>query len=211
MNRAQGAVEMYPDLEDYIAELESQFDSISEERKKQLLKLSGYIRKKNEKEEIPKLNFICTHNSRRSHLAQIWTAVAAHYYGIRGVETYSGGTEATAFNPRAVAAIERAGFEVKNPGGENPRYEVKFSKGAEPLICFSKTFDDAFNPKESFAAVMTCSDADENCPVVPGAEFRIPITYRDPKESDGTDREAETYDRRCFQIGTEMFYMISKV
>lgn len=202
---------MYPALETYIEKMELNFDSIPGQRKESLLKLADYVQSKKEAGQTAKLNFICTHNSRRSHLAQIWTTVAAMYYGMEDIETYSGGTEATAFNPRAVAAIERAGFKVENPGGENPRYIVKFNKKAEPLICISKTFDDDVNPDTSFAAIMTCSDADENCPFVPGAEFRIPITYQDPKESDGTDREEEIYDERCRQIGTEMFYMMSKV
>lgn len=202
---------MNTELKEYIKNLESDFDSIPSERKVRLGELADYIRSKIEKDQAVKLNFICTHNSRRSHLAQIWTALAAYHYGIENIETYSGGTEATAFNPRAVAAMERAGFKVENPGGENPRYKVKFSVKAEPLICFSKTFDDDVNPDAAFAAIMTCSDADENCPFVPGAEFRISITYRDPKESDGTNKEKETYDDRCFQIATEMFYVVSKV
>jgi arsenate reductase len=202
---------MYPKLKEYINEMESNFDSISPERKKQLQQLSNYICGKVDSDQLAKLNFICTHNSRRSHLAQIWTSVAAQYYKIEGIETYSGGTETTAFNPRAVTALKRAGFEIENPGGENPKYNVKFDKDADALICFSKTFDDDINPKKEFAAIMTCSDANENCPFVPGAEFRTPITYVDPKEADGTDREAETYDERCAQIGREMFYMMSKV
>ncbi|WP_421774121.1 protein-tyrosine-phosphatase [Gracilimonas sp.] len=196
-------------LKEYIQKLESGFDSIPDARKENLKKLSDYVKAKTENNQVAKLNFICTHNSRRSHLAQIWTAVAAHHFGIENIETYSGGTEATAFNPRAVAAIERAGFKVGNPGGDNPRYRVTFSEDVEPLICFSKKFDDNVNPDTSFAAVMTCSDADENCPFVPGTEFRISVTYRDPKESDGTDKEKETYDERCVQIAAEMFYMMS--
>ncbi|WP_234573034.1 protein-tyrosine-phosphatase [Rhodohalobacter sp. 614A] len=202
---------MYQKLKAYISELESGFDSIPTSRKEELKKTADYIHSKLEDHKTAKLNFICTHNSRRSHLAQIWTAVAASQYGIGNVETFSGGTEATAFNPRAVAALERAGFRVENPGGDNPEYQVYFHEKAEPLTCFSKTFDDPLNPQKEFAAVMTCSDADENCPFVPGAEFRIPITYRDPKESDGTEQETDIYDERCKQIAAEMFYMMSLV
>lgn len=202
---------MYQKLRAYISELESGFDSIPTSRKEELKKAADYLHSKLENSKTAKLNFICTHNSRRSHLAQIWTAVAASYYGIKNIKTYSGGTEATAFNPRAVAALERTGVKIEKPGGDNPKYQVYFDKKEEPLTCFSKTFDDPVNPGKEFAAVMTCSDADENCPFVPGAEFRIPITYRDPKESDGTDREEHIYDERCKQIGTEMFYMVSLI
>jgi len=202
---------MYSKLKKTITELTQKFDSIPNDRKETLIEVAQYISDElTEKGEV-KLNFICTHNSRRSHLAQIWTQTAATHYKIEGVETYSGGTEGTAFNPRAVAAIERAGFHVKNPVGENPRYEVNFSEDAEPMICFSKKFNDPENPSEHFGAIMTCSDANENCPFVPGTSFRKAVTYRDPKESDGTDREKVMYDERCRQIGTEMFYMISQV
>lgn len=202
---------MYTKLKKYISELESRFDSIPTERKRYLQEVAEYAHSKKESGETTKLNFICTHNSRRSHLAQICTQTAANYYEIEDIETYSGGTEATAFNPRAVDAVERAGFEVKNPGGENPRYKVSFSNDLKPMICFSKKFDDDFNPDKNFAAIMTCSDADENCPFVPGAEFRKPITYTDPKEADGTDREAEVYNERCRQIAKEMLYMMNLV
>lgn len=202
---------MYKKLEEYIEGVKANFASISSSRKENLNEAADYIRSKKETGETVRLNFICTHNSRRSHLAQIWTQAAANYYGIEGIETYSGGTEATAFNPRAVAAIERAGFKVKKPGGENPKYEVSFGEDAQTMICFSKKFDDEYNPDTNFAAIMTCSDADDNCPYVPGTEFRIPITYRDPKESDGTDKEQEVYDERCKQIASEMFYMMRQV
>lgn len=202
---------MYRKLISTIEELKQGFDEISSDRKKRLGEVAGFINNELDENGTVKLNFICTHNSRRSHLAQIWTRTAAEYFGIDGVETYSGGTEATAFNPNAVAAVKRAGFEVENPGGENPKYNVRFSDDADPMICFSKTFDDSANPSTDFAAIMTCSDADENCPFIPGAKFRKPITYRDPKEADGTDQEKETYDERCRQIGTEMLYMMSLV
>ena len=205
------AVEMYTELKEYIGRLEDSFAGIAEERKALLRKVSDYIRTKIERSEAVKLNFICTHNSRRSHLAQLWAGLAAYHYKLENIETYSGGTEATAFNPRAVAAIERAGFKVVNPGGENPKYTVRFDTEQEPFICFSKTFDAPFNPNSGFAAIMTCSDADENCPYVPGTEFKASVTYRDPKESDGTNEEELTYDERCFQIATEMFYMMSQV
>lgn len=202
---------MYSDLTSYILSLENGVSDISGQRKGKLAQLADYIRIKKESGESASLTFICTHNSRRSHLCQIWSAVMAEYVGLDHIETYSGGTEATAFNPRAVAAIERAGFNVEDPGGKNPRYNIFFDEDKKPLICFSKTFDDSYNPREDFAAVMTCTDADENCPFVPGAEKRFSIPYLDPKESDGTPREKETYDKRCRQIAAEMYYLMSRV
>ncbi|WP_069131713.1 low molecular weight phosphatase family protein [Rhodohalobacter halophilus] len=201
----------YEPLESTINSLKKDIESIPNDRKKVLEEVSDYVRNQRDSGNRVKLNFICTHNSRRSHLAQIWTSVAAHHFGMDNIETYSGGTEATAFNPRAVAALDRAGFRIENPGGDNPRYKVHFSDEAEPITCFSKTFDDGFNPSENFAAIMTCSDADENCPFIPGAEKRISVPYRDPKESDGTPDESKTYAERSRQIAAEWFYMMSQV
>ena len=145
-------------------------------------------------------------------MSQIWAATAAAYYGIKdGVNTYSGGTEATAFNPRAVAAMERAGFKVESPGGQNPHYQLTYNKNDQILECWSKKYDDPANANENFAAVMTCSQADKNCPFIPGATLRVPIPYEDPKIADGTAQEVAKYDERCRQIATEMFYMMSQV
>jgi len=144
-------------------------------------------------------------------MAQIWAAASAAHYEIPGVASYSGGTEATAFHPNAVDAIRRAGFVVDDPGGENPRYEVRFSEATAPVHCFSKVYDDPANPQKDFAAVMTCSQADAACPVVHGAALRVPITYEDPKAADGSPEEPAVYDERCRQIGREMLYLMSRV
>ena len=202
---------LYPMLKDYIDELLQELNFIPEERKELLAQLARYIREKRTNDHLVALNFICTHNSRRSHLSQIWAATAANYYGLDNVTTYSGGTEATAFNPRAVAAMERVGFQIENPGGTNPHYLVSFSSDIPALECFSKTFDDPFNPKKAFAAIMTCSDADENCPFIPGVELRLPLTYKDPKEADDTPEETARYDERVRQIGREIFYAMQLV
>lgn len=194
---------MYQDIIKYIDSLDQ---SIDESRKPVLNQLADYIKNN----EDVKLNFICTHNSRRSHLSQIWAQVFAHYAGIK-VETFSGGTEATAFHPNAVAALERAGLKISNNGGANPRYQVSFSDDLDPMICYSKVFDEPANPQVDFAAVMTCSEADSGCPFVPGAKARIKLFYEDPKISDGTPEEAKTYDERCAQIASEMKYIFSRI
>lgn len=209
---------MYPELSKYIESAVAEMDAIPQDRKDKLEKIAQFVTTKKDSNQAVNLTFICTHNSRRSHLSQIWAATAASYYGMdEGIHTYSGGTEATAFNPRAVAAVERAGFKVENPGvdnplyGNNPHYEVSFAENGKVLECFSKKYDDPFNANDSFAAIMTCSEADEACPFIPGADLRVPIPYVDPKEADGTDQEAATYDERCKQIATEMLYLMSQV
>jgi arsenate reductase (thioredoxin) len=201
----------FPELQSYIASLLPEMDNIRPERKELLRGLARFVESKIGAGEPIQLTFICTHNSRRSHFGQIWAAVAAAWYGIADVHTFSGGTEATAFNPRAVAAVQQAGFRVENPGGDNPHYMVRFSEAGPALECFSKTFDDPHNPSRHFAAVMTCSDADENCPFIPGAAYRAPVTYEDPKEADGTPQEAARYAERCRQVATELLYVFSQM
>jgi protein-tyrosine-phosphatase len=187
------------------------FDRIPGERKTLLDDLADYVITQTAAGSPVRLIFICTHNSRRSHMSQIWAQTAAAHYGIDWIETYSGGTEATAFNPRAVAAMRRAGFEISSAGeGENPVYSIRCGEVGLRMEAFSKIYTESPNPTSDFCAVMTCSNADEACPYVQGASHRVSITYDDPKDADGTEQEAEVYDERCRQIGREMFYVFCR-
>lgn len=183
---------------------------VSEERKEVLKPLIEYIQNKIDQGKEVNLNFICTHNSRRSQFAQIWAQTTADYFGI-AANCFSGGVEVTAFNERALASIQRSGFKVSSQGESNPTYFVSHSNDGEPLSAFSKLFDDPINRADQFAAIMTCSHADENCPFIPGTEKRIPVRYDDPKEFDDTQKEEEKYDERSMQIASEMFYVFSQV
>lgn len=195
-----------------IVELEKSFDVIPINRNLLLEEFAQYISNKLKADKEINLTFICTHNSRRSHISQIWAQAAAEYYGIPNIKCYSGGTEATAFNPRAVKALQKAGFKIeKQDDSDNPVYLVYYSDDKEPVECFSKVYSDEYNPQKDFAAIMTCSDADENCPVVFGAEARFPIRYDDPKEFDGTELEEEKYNERVEQIGREMLLLFKIV
>ncbi len=208
----RSTVMFYPPLSETIEALVGNFGSIPSERKQILNQLTDFVQAKSERQEKINLIFICTHNSRRSHISQIWAQAAAAYYGIGNVVSYSGGTEATAFNPRAVKAMEEAGFKItSSSNGTNPIYEVRFSDEANEVIAFSKKYDSETNPQKGFAAVMTCSHADENCPVVIGMEKRISLPYNDPKDFDGTPQEASKYAERVREIGTEILYAFSQV
>ena len=192
-------------------QLSQQFESISSDRKVLLEKISSYIQQKKDDSSPIQLIYVCTHNSRRSHFGQIWGAVAAEYYGVNNVRTFSGGTESTAFNPNAIQALNGLGFEITTTDlSSNPKYEVDFG-GSKASICFSKVYDDASNPTSNFAAIMTCDDAEENCPFIPGVELRIGTTYEDPKAFDGTELQEEKYIERALQIGLETLYVFSKI
>ena len=207
------ASSLYPELLRYLDERVTEFETIPSDRKADLAKVADYIREQSSKSEPAKLTFICTHNSRRSHLSQIWAQVAAEYCGLIGVETFSGGTEATAFNPRAVAAMQRCGLKIiaDDPTASNPRYSVYTSDSSTPQVCFSKAYGDPPNPSKGYCAVMTCSQADDACPLVMGCDLRIPIRYEDPKVADDTELEAQRYDERSAQICREMLYLMSLV
>ena len=186
--------------------------TITDERKAVLQPLAAFIQSKVSKGEDIRINFICTHNSRRSHLSQVWAQTMANYFNIKNVFCYSGGTEATALFPMAAKTLQSSGFEVKTISeGNNPVYSIKFGDNEHPIIGFSKKLDDDFNPKSKFVAIMTCDSANEACPFVPGAEKRIPITFEDPKAFDGTPQQAEKYNERSLQIATELFYVFSQI
>lgn len=186
--------------------------SVSEERKVVLKPLPDYIQNKINANEKIRLNFICTHNSRRSHLSQIWAQTMAFHFGIQNVYCYSGGTEATALFPKVAETLSHQGFQIEKVSQEqNPVYAVKFDDNEHPIIGFSKTYFDDFNPKSNFAAIMTCSNADEGCPMVFGAEARFPIKYDDPKAFDGTEQMNEKYTERSLQIASEMYFVFSQI
>lgn len=197
-----------------ILEIISNFQNgeISEERKEVLQPLIDYIQNKRNANEKIRLNFICTHNSRRSHLSQIWAQTLANYFKIENVSCFSGGTEATAMFPKVAETLENQGFEIiKLSENQNPIYAVKFDENENPIIGFSKRYDDKFNPESHFCAIMTCSSADQGCPFIAGADKRIPIRYEDPKIFDGTTEMDDKYLQKSLEIGQEMFYVFSKM
>jgi protein-tyrosine phosphatase/arsenate reductase len=203
---------MYPKILHFIQNLEKEFETIPDSRKKLLQNISRFIAEKLSHKKPIQLMYVCTHNSRRSHLGQIWAKVAADYYNINNVSTYSGGTEITAFNINAINALKRLGFIIK-PKAEavNTEYEVMHSDENQPSICYSKLFSDLKNPQKEFAAIMTCSDAEENCPFISGVELRIATTYHDPKNFDNTPLQDQMYDERCRQIALETCYVFNYV
>ena len=208
----RGAVPLYPEIETYLSELIAEFCRIPPRRSEALDRLAEFIGARASAGEPSMLTFICTHNSRRSQFAQVWAQTASAHFGMPGVEAYSGGTVASAFSPRAVAALVRSGFHVELRGeGQNPVYAVRFAAGAPPLACFSKVYDHTSNPARGFCAVMTCSAADIACPIVVGAAERISLPYDDPGSSDGTGLEATAYDDCCRQIAREMLAVLSRV
>ena len=201
---------LFPEIQSLVQSFD--FASLSKDRKEILQPLIDFVQLKSDHHQEIRLNLICTHNSRRSHLAQLWAQTAAYYYGIQNVFCYSGGTEATALYPKVAETLAQSGFKImKLSENNNPVYAIKFAGNQAPIIGFSKTYDDDFNPENEFAAIMTCSQADGGCPFIAGAEKRIAVTYDDPKAFDNTEQQSEKYNERSVQIATEMFYVFSQI
>ncbi len=202
---------LYTKLSKYSIARTKEFDQIPQQRQDQLKEIGDWIVTNKLKNEKVMLTIICTSNSRRSHITQIWAKTAAEYYGIDSLETFSGGTEATAFNPRAIAALNRAGFQIAqlNNGTENnPKYSASIGQDMSGYLMYSKKYNDKQNPQTSFGAIMVCSEADKSCPVIPGAEARFSLPYDDPKFYDNTPSEADKYDERVKQISREMLFLM---
>lgn len=203
-------IRIFPEIQSFVERLE--FSKIPRERSQLLRQIADYLLEKKQKGEEIHLNFICTHNSRRSQFSQVWAQTAAAYFRLENMQFHSGGTEVTAFHPNAVQALKDSGFRVdRNDSLENPVYEVSYSRQADSIQCFSKSYHEALPNSESFVAILTCSDAEANCPFIPEAEARFLIAYNDPGEADGTSRQRQIYMERNKQIASEMFYLLSKI
>lgn len=201
---------LFSDIENAIRHLNP--DAITEERRILLHPLLGYIQSRVDDKKEVRLNFICTHNSRRSHLSQVWAQTLAAFFDIPKVFCYSGGTEATALFPMVAETLKNSGFHIETLSQDhNTVYSIKYAANSHPVIGFSKTFDDPFNPQSGFAAVMTCSQADEGCPFIAGADLRVPMTFEDPKVFDNTPQQMEKYQERSLQIATELHYVFSRI
>jgi arsenate reductase len=196
----------------YVRDVAGTLQNVSSDRKVMLNEIAATVFELLANGKDANLTFICTHNSRRSHMSQIWAQTAACYYGLEHVQAFSGGTEATACNCRTVAAMRRAGFSiVKSTEGGNPIYFIQYSDAHPPIRAYSKLYNGEGNPNQGFIALMTCSQADKKCPVVEGAIAKYAIHYVDPKVCDDTPDEPDAYNERCREIAREMFYIMSRV
>lgn len=186
------------------------FSSITEIRKGELHVLVDYLSHKLKIDSQINLVFVCTHNSRRSQFAQVWAEVAAKNYNLP-IRSFSAGTEVTEANERTISSLQRTGFIVTKKGEKNPLYEIHYGDLEQKIWLFSKEITHDSLPNQNFAAIMTCSHAEENCPFIPNCDSRIPLRYSDPKINDGTELEKVKYDEKSLEIGTELFYIFSQI
>lgn len=209
---SQSNAGLLEELRPYVNEVANELEAVPAERKVVLNKIAADINARLEAGKAAKLTFICTHNSRRSHMSQIWAQTAAYYYGLNKVSAYSGGTEVTACNCRTITAMRRVGFDIKDAtAGDNPLYLIRYAEDRPVIRAYSKLYNTDDNPKRDFIALMTCSSADKSCPIVKGAIARHAIHYVDPRLCDDTPTETTAYNERCREIAREMFYIMSEV
>ncbi|KGL63012.1 arsenate reductase [Polaribacter sp. Hel1_85] len=185
--------------------------TLSDDRKNLLLKISEGILEEYKKEGVVNLNFICTHNSRRSQLGQVWGFFAANYFNLN-INSFSGGTEVTAFFKNTVKTLQKVGFtfNLENFSHQNPKYVISFKGTTKSILGFSKRYDNEVN-KKPFIAITTCNNADANCPFIPEATYRFHLPFVDPKSSDGTELQDETYLITNEQIAAEIYFIFSNV
>lgn len=211
-SESPSAAQLLPALRPYAKEVASELEKISAARKVALSEIAATVGARLEQGNDANLTFICTHNSRRSHMSQVWLQTAACYYGFDKVHAWSGGTEVTACNCRTVTAMRSAGFDIQDATkGDNPLYLVRYADNRPPIRAYSKLYNADANPKRDFIALMTCSKADQTCPLVDGAIARFAIHYTDPRLCDDTPTETTAYNERCREIAREMFYIMSEV
>jgi hypothetical protein len=201
-----------PTLLSYVKSLPSEFNKIDEETKANLNELANYISEKQREKKAINLLFVCTSNSRRSHMTQVWSQIASIYYNVEMVSTFSGGTEQTKVNKNAILALEKTGIKLQScQQSENPIWTAIVGDDINPIVLFSKKYTFSTNPTQNFGAIMVCSEADKSCPNVNGADFRLGLPYQDPKAFDNTPKQEEKYDERCRQIARDMFYVFSQI
>src|SRR3954469_21208247 len=200
-------------LEPYVHEVANGLALVPAERREVLDAIAGKIVTQIKTGQSANLTFICTHNSRRSHMSQIWAQTAASYYGLENIRAFSGGTQATACNCRTITAMRTAGFTIEDAttNTDNPVYLVHYAENRPPIRAYSKLYNADGNPAQNFIALMTCSVADKTCPIVEGSIARFAIHYADPRLCDDTPTETTAYNERCREIAREMFYIMSQV
>ena len=108
--------------------------------------------------------FLCTHNSARSQMAE---GLLRHLAGDR-FEVMSAGTEATSVRSEAIRAMADLGVDISGQS--------------------SKTLERYLG--EPFDYVVTvCDDANEACPVFPGAKNRLHWSFQDPSRAEGSEEK----------------------
>jgi arsenate reductase (thioredoxin) len=185
---------------------------LDKNRRQLLTSIAQFIAEEIKANKKVNLNYICTHNSRRSQLAQVWSSYACNYFKLSEVNSFSGGTAITAFYRNTVKTLQEVGFnfQIVEFSHQNPVYAINYKNCIDPIIGYSKLYDDEYN-KKPFIAIITCSNAEENCPFIPDTIERFHLPFNDPKSFDNSLNQAEKYMETNKQIAGEIHFIFEKI
>ena len=200
-------------LTPYCESLEDEFNNVPDSTQEQLKVAGTYIINRLNNGQIASISFVCEHNSRKSHLGQIWTTLATQYYQLDHVKCYSGGTTPTYVNQRIINALGNTGIQISEKGiaGHGPKYLLDYGKSSRGFEIFSKRFDHPMNPDTNYLAISLCLNPDECCPISYGADKQLSIPYEDLQPFGNTPLESAKYDEQCRMVARDMFYMMDFV
>ena len=129
---------------------------------------------------MPRVLFLCTHNSARSQMAE---GLLRAWAGDR-FEAHSAGVEATEVRPLAIRAMDELGIDIR--GQASKRLDVYDGQA----------FD---------TAITVCDEAREACPFFPGARRQLHWSFDDPSAATGTeDEQLQVFRRVRDEIGTRI-------
>lgn len=211
---------LHPDIAAHLETLKTSLDRIEPPHRDAGRALADWIATNHREGATFPVAVVCTGNSRRSALGAMMGNAAASFLGMLEVRFVSAGTTPSAFNPRTIATLRAIGFEIEatgenappGPAGEpNPKYQVRWGAGPDQQLTeFSKALGDPALPRDDFAALMVCDEADAGCPFVPGASARISMPFEDPKSADGTAEESSRYAETRDAIGRLLLAAMSE-
>ena len=199
---------LFKKVREYSATLENEFDQIPDNHRQSLEQIGDYLLQKLQSNKDAKVLLISRHNSRRSHMGQLWLMTAAEYYGIGNVATFSGGIEPTELDSRVIRALKKCGFKISTTKrSENPTYLTSNGPGNSYMV-FAKQYNGGQNPTSDFIAVVLSEVVNKKLETIPGADKKVPMLYEDLENFDGSPEEERKYDEGCRQIARAMFYVM---
>ncbi len=123
---------------------------------------------------------LCTKNSCRSQMAEGFL----RHYGSGKFEVFSAGTVASHVNANAVRVMEEVGIDISGQA----------SKGLDLFL--GQPFD---------YVITVCDNANETCPVFPGAKHRLHWSFPDPPQTEEPNEEFLKEFRRVRDMIQEKF------
>lgn len=201
---------LYPTLQKHCEEYLALTNWTAITRPKTLQRLVDYLTLRLKAGQAAQVLVVCTHNARRSQIAQYWLAVGAAYFGLETLFVYSGGTEVTAVHPHTAAALQRMGLSVvpTDVSLNNPPYQVRWNDTMQALPAYSKHYKDALLLEQDFVALLVCDT--EACPHIPGAVDHIALPYEDPSIWDHSPEQMHYYDQTVRSIGMELLWVLQQ-